>query len=357
MIKKVLLFFFAFSLTLMILSVPTFAATASPTASTVLVNGQSISFDAYNISDYNYFKLRDLAYALSGTEKQFEVSWDGANNAISLTSGLPYSVVGGEMTGKGSDVKEATPTDSIIFLNGLEIQFTAYYIDGNNYFRLRDIGETFDFGVDWDNERDTIAINTNKGYSLEDGSGAAQPTPTVTPATTPDPGVNTDSDSFGYSDLAGKVFYFASGVGAWSTEVEIMPDGTFKGNFHDSDMGDVGPGYPNGTFYYCTFSGKFSPLTKIGEFEYSMKCETLTQEGSEGDTKIVDGVRNIVSLPYGFDDADVFRLYLPGRKVDDLPEMFLDWVSMPRVISFEKGDTLGFYGLYNVAGEFGFSCD
>ena len=48
--------------------------TAKPTASTVLVNGENVAFDAYNINDNNYFKLRDLAYILSGTEKQFEVS-------------------------------------------------------------------------------------------------------------------------------------------------------------------------------------------------------------------------------------------------------------------------------------------
>jgi hypothetical protein len=51
------------------------------------VNGQSVAFNAYNIDGNNYFKLRDLAYALNGTEKQFEVGWDGAANAISLTSG------------------------------------------------------------------------------------------------------------------------------------------------------------------------------------------------------------------------------------------------------------------------------
>jgi len=65
--------------------------TAIPTASAVLVNGKNISFDAYNINDNNYFKLRDLAYILNGAQKQFEVGWDGANNAISITSGKPYT--------------------------------------------------------------------------------------------------------------------------------------------------------------------------------------------------------------------------------------------------------------------------
>ena len=50
--------------------------TATPTTSTVMVNGQAVAFEAYNIAGNNYFKLRDLAKVLSGTTKQFEVvSW------------------------------------------------------------------------------------------------------------------------------------------------------------------------------------------------------------------------------------------------------------------------------------------
>ena len=147
------------------LTTPTLVA--KPTSSTVLVNGENIAFDAYNINGNNYFKLRDLAYILSGTEKQFEASWDGANNAIVLTSDKPYTAVGGEMTGKGAEDKTPTPTNSKIIMDGKEVQFTAYNIEGNNYFKLRDIGAAFDFGVDWDGANNTIVINTSKGYTPE----------------------------------------------------------------------------------------------------------------------------------------------------------------------------------------------
>ena len=142
--------------------------TAKPTASTVLVNGESVSFDAYNINDNNYFKLRDLAYALSGTEKQFEVSWEGTANAIILTSDSPYTAVGGEMTGKGEGNKTAMPTNSKIIMDNEEVQFTAYNIEDNNYFKLRDIGAAFDFGVDWDGANNTIVIDTGKGYTPDE---------------------------------------------------------------------------------------------------------------------------------------------------------------------------------------------
>ena len=144
---------------------PTPKLTANPTASTVLVNGENKAFDAYNINDNNYFKLRDLAFVLSGTEKQFEVSWSEAANAISLTSGKAYTAVGGEMTGKGAGTKYPEATTSKILKDGAEIKLTAYNIDGNNYFKLRDIGSAFDFGVTWDGARNTIVIDTTIGYT------------------------------------------------------------------------------------------------------------------------------------------------------------------------------------------------
>jgi hypothetical protein len=144
--------------------VPPVGLIATPTASTVLVNGQNVAFDAYLIEGNNYFKLRDLAFILNGTQKQFAVGWDGTANAISLTSGQPYEAVGGEMEGRGAGAKTSTPTSSRIILDSKEVNFTAYNIDGNNYFRLREIATLLDFGVDWIHETRTVIIDTSSGY-------------------------------------------------------------------------------------------------------------------------------------------------------------------------------------------------
>lgn len=146
---------------------------ARPTASTVLVDGKDVTFDAYIINGNNYFKLRDLAYAINGTQKQFEVIWDAESNAIRLTSSAPYTIIGGEMTGKGEGEKTPNPTASTIYLNGRSIELTAYTIGGNNYFKLRDVGQTFDFGVIWDAENETVIIDTAKGYIEAEQSEAA----------------------------------------------------------------------------------------------------------------------------------------------------------------------------------------
>ncbi|MHC1695666.1 MAG: transglutaminase domain-containing protein [Eubacteriales bacterium] len=142
------------------------SVTALASDCSVLVNGRPVSFQAYNIKDNNYFKLRDIAYVLNGTGKCFEVRWDEVKNAISLMSGWAYSAVGGELTFSGNATAiSAVPTTSDIYLDGLKISLTAYNINGNNYFKLRDIANAIDFGVMWDELSNSISIDTSIKYT------------------------------------------------------------------------------------------------------------------------------------------------------------------------------------------------
>jgi hypothetical protein len=162
------------------------------------------------------------------------------------------------------------------------------------------------------------------------------------------------NDGLSFSDLSGLTFWHGSGVGGWFTELSISPDGSFSGNFHDSEMGSFGDDYPHGTLYVCKFSGKFASLTKIDGYEYSMRCESLTLDDPPGLEEIVDGMKIITSDPAGFGNANEFYLYLPGKKKDELPAQFLEWVWMA---IDEDDDALTFYGLYNAGGEAGFIGD
>lgn len=144
------------------------ALTASKNASKVTVDGVVKAIDAYTINGNNYFKLRDIAYILSGTTKQFEVTWDGEKNAISLLSGKPYTGIGGEMSlSTGSRTKSAILSTSKVYLDGKEIKLTAYTIDSNNYFMLRDLGSTFDFYVGWDGKTNTVEMESMFSYVSE----------------------------------------------------------------------------------------------------------------------------------------------------------------------------------------------
>ncbi len=61
-----------------------------------------------------------------------------------------------------------------------------------------------------------------------------------------------------FSSLAGLAWSYCSGAGAWSSDMEIQADGIFNCDYHDSDMGDTGDNYPDGTVYFASFSGRMS---------------------------------------------------------------------------------------------------
>lgn len=146
---------------------PAANAFAKPTASKVLVNGVNTSFEAYNINGSNYFKLRDLAKVVSGTEKQFQVEYNTQLKAINLKSNTAYTAVGGEMTTGDSKSKNATLNASKIFKDGIEVSLTAYNINGNNYFKLRDIAGAFNIGITWSSVTNTVGIDTSQNYVAE----------------------------------------------------------------------------------------------------------------------------------------------------------------------------------------------
>lgn len=137
---------------------------AVPSSSKVLVNGFSVSFDAYNINGNNYFKLRDIAKVVSGTEKQFEVLWDNDKKAINLISAQPYTVVGGELSTGAKMAQKATLNKSVIYKDRHVVSLTAYTINGNNFFKLRDLAQAFNIGVTWDGSTKTIGIDTSVDY-------------------------------------------------------------------------------------------------------------------------------------------------------------------------------------------------
>ncbi|MCL2110023.1 hypothetical protein FWH30_00320 [Microgenomates group bacterium] len=147
---------------------PTTTLTVNPTPSTVYVNGEATQFEAYLINGNNYFKLRDLAFVLNGTNKQFSVGYDNATRAITLTSGEAYASDGGEMRLGDGAAKQATLNAEInISLDGAPVGITAYLIGGNNFMRLRDVMRLLDIGVGYDNATRNITIDTSELYIEE----------------------------------------------------------------------------------------------------------------------------------------------------------------------------------------------
>ena len=159
-----------------------------------------------------------------------------------------------------------------------------------------------------------------------------------------------------FAQLDGSTFYFLSGAGAWSTELVVSPDGSFTGYYHDTDMGDSGAGYPNGTRYECDFSGTFALVEQRDEFTYILRLTSLALKEVPGTERVEDGVRVISAEAYGISGGDEFMLYSPGSQSAGLPEEFLEWVRMANAWE-EPPETLPFWGLYNLGEQAGFFTD
>lgn len=140
------------------------------------VGGVEYDVQAYNIDDYNYFKLRDLAYLLNGTGSQFSVGWDAAAGTVSITTGEAYKPNGGELH-IGEDKSSLTvPSAQTIRINGkTRDDLTVYNIGGENYFKLRELGTALGFSVDYDSASNAAVVEP-----------ASAPTPEPMPESKPE---------------------------------------------------------------------------------------------------------------------------------------------------------------------------
>ncbi|MCL2080822.1 MAG: transglutaminase-like domain-containing protein [Oscillospiraceae bacterium] len=139
---------------------PAASGTAAPNRSKVMVNDREVMFEAYTINSENYFKLRDVMYAINGTSKQFHAVYD--SGAIALLSRTPYVPDGTEMRQGDGTSKSFITNAASIYKDGNEITLTAYTIGGNNFFRMRDIAREFNIFVAFTDG--VIIIDTARDY-------------------------------------------------------------------------------------------------------------------------------------------------------------------------------------------------
>ena len=136
-----------------------FSKTSVAKTQTVCLDGLKYDTVAYNIDDNNYFKLRDIAKILDGTIKSFDIEYDAATNSIDMLSFYDYAAAGGELTPGDGAERTALSSSVFVTLDGVPIKATCYNIEGNNYFKLRDITDALDCRVEWDNSTQMIWVS------------------------------------------------------------------------------------------------------------------------------------------------------------------------------------------------------
>ena len=151
------------------------STTATPSTHKVYVDGEKANVAAYEINGNNFFKLRDIAAILNGTDAQFEVTWNGAENRIDLTDDKAYTTVGGELETIPAGTQTANLSTAWVYQDGRPASLTGFEINGNNNYKLRDVADAFDFNVTWDGENQRVDIITTESY--DDGEEPDEPAP------------------------------------------------------------------------------------------------------------------------------------------------------------------------------------
>ncbi len=169
-------------------------------------------------------------------------------------------------------------------------------------------------------ERPDETVDDTKNVGNEEGevTGKTDIQEEITPAE--------QAKSFSFEELSTRQFYFSSGVGAWGEEFTIEKDGYFTGKFHDSNMGETGEEYPNGTRYSCAYSGHFADITKVGEYTYELKLTDISYKEEPGTEEILDEMKYVYTEAYFMGAGETFHIYLPGMPIAEMSEELYMWV-------------------------------
>ncbi|WP_139787076.1 hypothetical protein [Cohnella massiliensis] len=134
---------------------------ANVSESRIYVDGREARLTGFTIGGSTYFKLRDVAEALSETPSGFDVIWNAKGNAVEFITDKPYTEQkSGAYTYYYAPSIEYTaqPGTSKLIVDGEPVAPIAYVIDGSNYFKLRDLGAYAHFDVEFSEESDEIHI-------------------------------------------------------------------------------------------------------------------------------------------------------------------------------------------------------
>lgn len=155
-----------------------------------------------------------------------------------------------------------------------------------------------------------------------------------------------------FADVAGN-YDFSSGAGAWCTELTLNSDGSFTGNFHDTDfeIGEYGGAHYEAVTNTVSFTGRISPPEHSSAQELETRVLELKCDGF--DPYVEDGVLYRPTEPYGIAQSDTLRFFMAGAYIDAIPEDLVDWLRMKLAVTDQQ--TLPFTAIYDGASESGFS--
>jgi hypothetical protein len=144
----------------------------SPTDCKIYVDGVEADIAGYMIDDNNYFRLRDLAAMLSGTDSTFQVTYDESSDAVNITTGEEYTALGTELQPIRDAKAFAIKNSPLLYANGESVSLSTYLIDDNNYVKLRDVAAITGFDVQWDEATNSVIITSTANENEDENTGS-----------------------------------------------------------------------------------------------------------------------------------------------------------------------------------------
>jgi hypothetical protein len=124
----------------------------------IIFNGTSLDMEVYNVDGDNYFKLRDIAYLLRNTSYACSVDFSTPLRTVLVVSGGDYTPNGDEMLTGVDYASSCRSSQWWLVVDGTYRSCSVYNIGGNNFFRLRDLGNVLGFDVDYDAATNSAVI-------------------------------------------------------------------------------------------------------------------------------------------------------------------------------------------------------
>lgn len=158
----------------------------------------------------------------------------------------------------------------------------------------------------------------------------------------------------GLNDIFPADFIFASGAGAWRTEMTIEKDMSFHGEYSDSEMAESGEGYQYGSCYLCDFKGNFTMPEAAEDGTYSTMVAALEFEKQPGEEYIEDEIRYVAEEAYGISEGDRFIIYPKGFPTADMEEGAVEWCALVCAWGTDVPEKVSETVFYNSTQEYSF---
>ncbi len=115
----------------------------------------STKMNTFIIGEDTYVLLSDLAYIIDGTLSSFDITSDSSEKAIKIITQRQYTAktLASKLDIKEKSKKNVTIAKPTVYINGNKKKLTAYTIDNDMYFKLKDLAKVFKF---------TFKVNNNK---------------------------------------------------------------------------------------------------------------------------------------------------------------------------------------------------